>query len=89
MALIQVDGIGPGVTGVLTEAGITTVEQLAATDVPRLREVLHDAGRPYRSMDPGPWPERARRLLAPDGISKDDGKDDGAGKDGDAANENE
>jgi predicted flap endonuclease-1-like 5' DNA nuclease len=65
VALTQVDGIGPGVSGVLTKAGVTTVEQLAATDVARLRDLLWHAGRPYRSMDPTPWPERARRLLTP------------------------
>jgi predicted flap endonuclease-1-like 5' DNA nuclease len=64
-ALIQVDGIGPGVSGVLSKAGITTVAQLAATDVAQLRDLLRHAGRPYQSMDPTPWPERARRLLAP------------------------
>jgi len=69
--LIEVDGIGPGVSGVLARAGVTTLEQLAALDEARLRALLTAAGRPYQSMDPTTWPEQARGLLAPAETTKE------------------
>ncbi len=64
--IIDVDGIGPRVAEVLADAGITTLEQLEATDEARLREILTAAGPRFRSMDPGSWPQQARQLLGKD-----------------------
>jgi predicted flap endonuclease-1-like 5' DNA nuclease len=60
--LEQIDGIGPKVASVLREAGITTFDQLAATDAGQLRALLVSANPRYRMFDPTPWPAEARRL---------------------------
>jgi ribosomal protein L30 len=52
-----VEGIGPKIAGVLKDAGIGTLAQLAATDVERLREILHEGE--IRIGDPTTWPEQA------------------------------
>ena len=61
--LIDIDGIGPKVVGVLEAAGITTLEQLAMMDETQLREILASAGPRYRLLNPSSWPEQARRLV--------------------------
>lgn len=61
--LLQIDGIGPKVASLLAAAGITSLDELAATDQERLREILAPAGPRYRAMNPASWPEQARRLL--------------------------
>jgi NADH-quinone oxidoreductase subunit N len=61
--LHAVNGIGPKISGLLRTAGILTLEQLAETDVSRLRRILDDAGRSYRLADPQTWPRQARELL--------------------------
>lgn len=64
VGLIDVDGIGPKVVGVLKDAGVTSLEQLAEMDEAQLREILANAGTHYRAMDPSSWPTQARQLLA-------------------------
>ncbi|MFN8474222.1 MAG: helix-hairpin-helix domain-containing protein [Anaerolineae bacterium] len=64
LGLIDVDGIGPKVVGVLNGAGVTSLEQLAEMDEAQLREILAGAGTHYRAMDPSSWPAQARQLLA-------------------------
>lgn len=61
--LVQIEGVGPKTAGLLHDAGITTVSQLAATPVERLRAILDQAGPRYRIVDPTAWPERAQALL--------------------------
>ncbi len=61
--LVQIDGIGPKTAGLLNDAGITAVSQLAATPVEHLRTILEQAGPRYRIVDPGAWPARAQALL--------------------------
>jgi hypothetical protein len=56
--LVIIEGIGPKIAEILNAAGITTFNQLAATDVSRLREILDQAG--LRLADPASWPEQAR-----------------------------
>ena len=58
--LLAIDGIGPKVATILAAAGITTLAELAATDVDPLRAVLAAAGHPL--------PQRESLLLA--GASK-------------------
>ncbi len=57
--LTVVEGIGPGVEGVLKESGIHTWDELAHTDTDRLRRILDLAGDQYRVHDPGTWPHQA------------------------------
>jgi ribosomal protein L30 len=52
-----VEGIGPKIAGVLKQAGITTLAELAATSVERLKEILQ--GGEVRIGDPTTWPEQA------------------------------
>jgi predicted flap endonuclease-1-like 5' DNA nuclease len=56
--LIIIEGIGPKIKGILAEAGITTFNQLAATDVTQLTMILEQAHLNY--IDPASWPEQAR-----------------------------
>ncbi|MCW5853679.1 MAG: hypothetical protein KIT87_26670 [Anaerolineae bacterium] len=64
--LIDIDGIGPKVVGVLEAAGVTSLEQLANMDEAQLRNILTDAGPRYRLLNPASWPDQARRLLESD-----------------------
>jgi predicted flap endonuclease-1-like 5' DNA nuclease len=54
-----VEGIGPGVEGILKEAGIVTWSDLAEASPDRLRTLLDLAGDQYRVHDPTSWPEQA------------------------------
>jgi predicted flap endonuclease-1-like 5' DNA nuclease len=58
--LSVLEGIGPKISSLLQEAGITTFRQLAETDPGRLEEILREAG--LNLADPGTWPEQARLL---------------------------
>lgn len=60
--LRRIEGIGPRISEVLQERGITTFEQVAATSVESLREILTEAG--IRIADPGTWPEQASLAAA-------------------------
>lgn len=58
--LTVLEGIGPKIAGVLSRAGILTFSQLAASEVPRLRQILEGADpRLLRLSDPATWPEQA------------------------------
>ncbi|GAK61553.1 hypothetical protein U27_01454 [Candidatus Vecturithrix granuli] len=57
--LRKIEGIGPKVEQLLNEAGILTFEQLARTEVERLRAILEGAGGIFKAMDPASWPEQA------------------------------
>jgi large subunit ribosomal protein L21 len=61
--LTKIEGIGPKVSIVLNEAGISTFEDLSNAKVEDLQKILGDAG--LRMMDPTTWPEQAK--LAADG----------------------
>ena len=60
--LLQIDGIGPKVSGLLKSAGVETIVQLAATRVERLQEILVAAGPRFGAIDPSTWPEQAQAL---------------------------
>ena len=62
--LRRIEGIGPKISNVLQDAGITTFAQLAATETDRLREILSEGG--IRIANPGTWPEQARLAAAGD-----------------------
>jgi predicted flap endonuclease-1-like 5' DNA nuclease len=61
--LIRIDGIGPKMAGALHKAGITTFEQLAATDETTLRAAISAAGMRF-SPTLVTWPAQARALAA-------------------------
>ncbi|WP_410503600.1 50S ribosomal protein L27 [Lewinella sp. IMCC34191] len=58
--LTVIEGIGPGIAGILSAAGIKSWEGLADADVDFLKEQLADAGGNYGSHDPSTWPQQAR-----------------------------
>ena len=60
--LTLVDGVGPKIAGLLTDAGIDSWRALADADVERLRLVLAEAGPRYRMHDPSSWPTQGRLL---------------------------
>jgi predicted flap endonuclease-1-like 5' DNA nuclease len=60
--LTLVEGVGPKIAGLLTDAGIDSWRALADADVERLRLVLAEAGPRYRMHDPSSWPIQGRLL---------------------------
>ncbi len=63
--LVIIEGIGPKIAGLLTEAGITTFEQLADTLTDDIKAILTKAGPRYRLADCSTWPQQSQ--LAADG----------------------
>ncbi len=55
--LTLVEGIGPKMSSVLDEAGITTFHQLASSEPEMLKQLLRDHGLQF--ADPTTWPEQA------------------------------
>jgi predicted flap endonuclease-1-like 5' DNA nuclease len=60
--LTIIEGIGPKISALLVRSGIGTFNDLAATDVARLRQILLAVG--YRVNDPTTWPDQARLAAA-------------------------
>ncbi|MCH2198205.1 MAG: 50S ribosomal protein L21 [Flavobacteriales bacterium] len=63
--LTKIEGIGPKISEILTNAGVATFADLAAADVEKLKEILAEAGNRYKAFDPTTWPQQA--ALAADG----------------------
>jgi len=63
--LQRIEGIGPKISALLQENGISTFAQLAATDVDRLTHILEENGF-GRLADPSTWPEQAKLAAAGD-----------------------
>ena len=59
-----IEGIGPKISKVLENVGITTFSQLAAADAGHLEHVLSEAGMTL--ADPSTWPEQASLAAAGD-----------------------
>lgn len=62
--LEKVEGIGPKIAEVLTEAGIDTFAKLAESTPEAIREILDNAGSQFASHDPGTWPKQAELAAA-------------------------
>jgi predicted flap endonuclease-1-like 5' DNA nuclease len=60
--LTVIEGVGPKIAGLLSDAGIDSWRALANADVERLRLVLAEAGPRYRMHDPSSWPTQGRLL---------------------------
>ncbi len=54
-----VEGIGPKISSLLQEAGISSYRQLEITSSKAIRDILDRAGPRYRLADPGTWPQQA------------------------------
>lgn len=57
--LKKIEGIGPKVAGLLTDAGINTFAKLAKAKQNKLQSILDAAGSRYRIIDPSTWSEQA------------------------------
>ena len=62
--LKKVEGIGPKIAELLTNAGIPTFAALSETTPDRIREILAEAGNRYKMHDPTTWPEQAKLAAA-------------------------
>lgn len=62
--LTVIEGIGPKISALLKEAGITTFAQLAATETSQIEQILTAGG--IRLADPASWAEQARLAAAGD-----------------------
>ncbi|MFT5169304.1 MAG: large subunit ribosomal protein L27 [Saprospiraceae bacterium] len=62
--LKKVEGIGPKISELLNNAGITTFALLASTEAAKIKEVLAAAGSRYASHDPTTWPAQAKMAAA-------------------------
>jgi len=60
-----IEGIGPKLSTVLHQAGITTWAKLAQTDVSELQRILDEAGI-SKISNPATWPEQAALAAAGD-----------------------
>jgi len=58
--LTKVEGIGPVIAEVLTEAGLNTFAKVADSTPEVIREIMDAAGSQFASHDPTTWPEQAR-----------------------------
>jgi predicted flap endonuclease-1-like 5' DNA nuclease len=63
--LKAVEGIGPKISGLLIDAGITTWRELSKAKKSTLQEILDAAGSRYKLADPSTWPKQAE--MAADG----------------------
>ena len=55
-----IEGIGPKLEKLLKDAGISTWDDLAKSDVKHLKEILIKGGDQYRIHDPSTWPLQAQ-----------------------------
>ena len=63
--LKRIEGIGPKISGVLQDAGISTFAQLADTSVDRITEILEQADPNLLKLaDPKTWPRQAKLAAA-------------------------
>jgi hypothetical protein len=60
--LTRIEGIGPRITGLLKDAGITTFAQVAEADASLLDRIIDEAG--ITMIDPSTWPEQASLAAA-------------------------
>jgi large subunit ribosomal protein L27 len=58
--LKKIEGIGPKIAELLTNAGMDTFAALGNSDIEKIKEVLDAAGSRYRIADPTTWPQQAQ-----------------------------
>lgn len=59
-----IEGIGPKIAGLLTDAGISTFAQLAETSVEKIQEILDAAGPNYAIANPATWSKQSALAAA-------------------------
>lgn len=58
--LKKIEGIGPKISEILSDAGVKTFADLAGQEPDAIREILLAAGSRYKMFDPETWPEQAK-----------------------------
>jgi len=58
--LKKIEGIGPKIAELLTNAGIPTFADLGSSSPDKLKEILTEAGSRYQMHDPTTWPDQAK-----------------------------
>lgn len=61
--LTVISGIGPALSKLLQDKGISSYAAIAALSAADIREILDGEGAKYRKYDPSDWPEQAKSLL--------------------------
>ena len=64
--LKKIEGIGPKIAEILTNADLGSFKALGASDANTIAGILEAAGSRYKSHDPTTWPEQARMADAGD-----------------------
>ena len=57
--LKKIEGIGPKISEILVNAGITSFAKLAASTPEEIRKILEGAGPRYQMHNPKTWPQQA------------------------------
>ncbi|MCP3928445.1 MAG: DUF4332 domain-containing protein [Bacteroidetes bacterium] len=62
--LKKIEGIGPKIAQILTEAGIDTFAKVAKTKPEKISSILLNVHKRYRIHDPATWPAQAKLAAA-------------------------
>jgi len=62
--LRKIEGIGPKIAEILTDAGIGTFQAMADSNPDAIREILLAVGKRYASHNPDTWPKQAEFAAA-------------------------
>lgn len=62
--LKKIEGVGPKIAEILTNAGLATFEAVSKASADQIREILAEAGNRYKSHDPTTWPKQAEFAAA-------------------------
>jgi len=58
--LTKIEGIGPKISQLLLNAGITTFKKLSLSKPEDIKKILVSAGSRYQMHDPGSWPKQSK-----------------------------
>ena len=62
--LTKIEGIGKKIAEILTASGIASFEILSKTTPKKLRAILDEAGKKFKTYDPATWPRQAKLATA-------------------------
>jgi predicted flap endonuclease-1-like 5' DNA nuclease len=62
--LTKIEGIGKKIAEIVTASGIASFEILAKTTPKKLRAILDEAGKKFKTHDPATWPKQAKLAAA-------------------------
>ena len=58
--LTKIEGIGKKIAEILTASGISSFEILSKTTPKKLRAIIDEAGKKFKTYDPTTWPRQAK-----------------------------